>query len=1551
LRTDLQKTAVNDLALMRRELLELRIRAATAEPHVDAEIPKRQRNGDLVALSFAQQRLWFLDRYESSSAVYNIPMALRLKGELEAGALGQALNELVRRHEALRTLFVEQEGTPYQRIVPALELELGLRDLHALASKERDDQARRLVREEAARPFDLAKGPLIRAKLIRLGEQEHLLCLTLHHIVGDGWSIGVLEKELKALYAAFCQGKPSPLPELPIQYADYAYWQRQWLQGEVLQGQLDYWKGQLAGAPALLELPTDRPRPALQSHRGAVVRFGLSTDLSAKLNALAQKRGVTLFMVLAAAFKVLLSRYSGQEDICIGTPVANRNRAELEGLIGFFVNTLVLRSRVSAEESFEELLRRVQRTALEAYSHQDLPFERLVEELKPQRSLSHAPLFQVMLILQNAPRERGESKGLRFKPMASNAGISKFDLTCTMTESQGRLLGTLEYHSDLFDGSTIERLAKHYEVLLEGICAHPEQKVGRLGLLTEQEKRQLLKEWNATEASYPKDKCVHQLFEEQVRRAPEAVAVVFEGEELSYGELNRRANRLARYLRAQGVGPEDLVGVCVERSLEMVVGLLGILKAGGAYVPLDPSYPQERLTYMLQDAAPKVLLTQERLLGVLASQQATMPLCLDRDWATIAKHPDSDPPSHTKPQNLAYVIYTSGSTGKPKGVEGTHQALVNRVRWMASTYAATPGERCAQKTALGFIDSITETIGPLLGGSTLWVLGHRAASDPETLWAQIKGASISRLVVVPSLLEALLQADPAQFEAHPLKLLVSSGEALSTELLAKARERLGSTRILNLYGSSEVTGDGSFYDAAGATSPGLRGVPIGRPIANTRLYILDGRYNPVPVGVAGELYIGGDGVGRGYLKRPELTAERFVADPFNEAPGARLYKTGDLARYLSDGNIEYLGRIDHQVKIRGFRIELGEVEAALLESAGVAQALVLAREDEPGDKRLVAYVVAASGEQLEPEALRARLKQKLPEYMVPAVFMVLEALPLSPNGKVDRKALPAPDGSRQSAREYVVPRTELEAKLAAIWAQVLKVEKVGVHDNFFELGGHSLQIIRVANAIELAFGRRISVQTLYIAADLGAVAEILETKSEDRSAVEQPALEIDPHRIELSPAQELHLFLEKTSAPFDFSSNTLTFTYKPGHLNVELLESAFHALERTYPILTTQYRQDEEGPYAVLAPASFTERFSVHHADGKTSVSDLFRKKLDIWSAGVYRVDVLLRPDQGADLLIKLHNSVFDRRSIELLVRGLAAAYLALRRGTVPQLQREKLTYYDWSLREQGRRSAASEVVKAVAYWQNKKRPIGTMLNFGDNIERPAEFSFRGDTLWRAFSSAAERRVTEASLRQRVSLFIVLCAGLVDVLGESARDDVVISTMYTERQFPGADEIIGPFAKPIFLRFPSERGRRLSELIKVTRAEFLESISHANLLGSQIAAGFPRLGRAYPHFQVSFQHHEAEILTSQRTYAEIGLAPSGKRPSVARADLRIATVRRRGRLTATLGYYRDGYKPELIDRLFTRWNEFFEQAAESPRERSPASAAGTSGDANELQTL
>src|SRR5919108_3201522 len=1147
-------------------LLHQRNMGATVTSIPLARVP---RNGHL-SLSFAQERLWFLTQLEGPSATYNIAVGLQLRGSLDIGALQGSLGEIVRRHEGLRTTFPTLEGEAVQVIAPVREVVLPVVDLTGLGEERQAVELRRLMAEEAQRPFDLARGPLLRVGLLRLGEETHGLFLTAHHIIADGWSMGVFIRELSALYRAYSTGAPSPLSEPTIQYADYAQWQRRWLSGEVLEGQLGYWQRQLAGAPALLELPTDRPRPAVQSFRGASECFGLEAELTQGLKALSQRVGVTLFMTLLGAFMALLSRYSGQKDMVVGTPIANRNHRETEELIGCFVNTLVLRVDLAGNPPLEEVLGRVRAGGLEAYAHREGPFERVGEALEPERSLSHSPLFQVMFALQNAPLEELELPGLTLSPLPLESVTAKFDLSLWVRETEAGLVGGGEYSTGLFEAATIKRLGAHFQNLLRGMVEDPGRRLGELPLLSAAEREQLLVGWNATAMDYPQERCIHELFELQVERSPEACAVVYEEQHLTYRALNARANQLAHTLQALGVGPEQRVGIGLERSAELVVGLLGVLKAGGAYVPLDPSYPPERLAFMVEDAQAQVLLTQGSIAPTLPPTPAQV-LCLDREWERIAQAPEGNPPRSVSAEHLAYVIYTSGSTGTPKGVAIAHRSTVALLAWSSQVFTAEEWGGVLASTSICFDLSVFELFVPLSWGGKV-VLAETALQLP----ALPLGQGVTMVNTVPSAMAELVRVGGVPGSVRAVNL---AGEPLQSPLVGQLYRQGGIQRVFNLYGPSEDT----TYSTFALMSPGGREPPsIGRPIANTQAYLLDPHLCPVPLGVAGELYLGGAGVARGYWERPDSTAERFIPNPFSALPGARLYRTGDLVRYRSEGSLEFLGRLDHQVKVRGFRIELGEIEACLGRHPGVQEACVVVREDPPGEKYLVAYVVPEVGVEPTSLALREFLQGRLPAYMVPAVFVRLAALPLTPNGKVDRKALPAPE--RGGEEGYVAPRTPTEELLAGIWAEVLGVERVGRHDHFFALGGHSLRAIQVVSRVRDTLAVELPVRSVFESPTLAELSGAIEVARQG-SPLALPPLEPLPREggQGLSFAQERLWFLAQLEGP-SATYNIAVGLQLRGSLDIGALRSSLGEIVRRHEGLRTTFPTVEGGAVQVIAP-------------------------------------------------------------------------------------------------------------------------------------------------------------------------------------------------------------------------------------------------------------------------------------------------------------------------------------------------------------------------------
>ena len=1059
---------VQTLSPQRRALLALRLmhkknhlRQSTAI----ARLP-RTTDEDVFPLSFAQQRVWFLNQLEPDSPFYNIAAVFHLNGCLNPLALEQSLNAIVQRHEVLRTNFKLIDDQPMQIIASVRPVALARVDLRAWPRAERDLQAQQCLQAEGKRLFDLEHDLLFRALLLQLADETYQLLLTIHHSICDGWSIGILMQELGELYRAFVQGTPSPLPELPIQYADFADWQRKYLQDETLAKLLGYWQAQFKGALPVLTLPTDRPRPANETYRGAVKSQSLPAALIADLDRLSRQENATLFMTQLAAFLVLLQRYSGQSDLIVGTPIANRNRQGIEKLIGFFVNILPLRVSLEGKPTFRELIQRTRRVALDAYTHQDLPLEKLIEELQLERDLSHHPLFQVMFVAQNLPIQSLQQADLQVRFWGElNTGTAKFDLTLLIAGAEV----TIEYNTDLFEPTTIQRLLDHYQTLLETGLAQPDRAIADLPLLSDIERRQLLVEWNDTLVTDFPSGCVHARIAAQVAQTPTAVAVVFEGQELSYSELNERANQLAHYLLVQGVKTEGRVGICVERSPEMIVGMLGILKAGGTYVPLDPAYPQERLAFIVEDAQVSVVLTQHSLLECLPQTRAQI-VCLDTDWEVIGGMPTRTPASNVTPANTAYTIYTSGSTGKPKGVQVLHRAVVNFLESMRQRPGLRASDCLLSVTTFSFDIAALEIFLPLMVGAQVVLVSRATASDGVQLQQMIDHSHATVMQATPATWRLLLEAG---WTGNPQLKILCGGEALPHDLANELLRR--SASLWNLYGPTETT----IWSCLYPVSQGEGTVPIGRPIANTEIYLLDQAGQPVPIGVPGELHIGGAGLARGYWQRPDLTAEKFTPHPFSQQAGARLYKTGDLACYLPDGCLRFLGRSDHQVKVRGYRIELGEIEAMLTQQASIRQAVVVTYEEPALGTQLVAYVVSASAEAQAIDDLKRALRQQLPDYMIPTTFIVLEALPLTPNGKLDRRALPKPNRQTASTHTFIAPRTPYEQILAEVWTDVLSSEKIGVLDNFFELGGHSLLATRVISRVRDRFEVELPVRYIF----------------------------------------------------------------------------------------------------------------------------------------------------------------------------------------------------------------------------------------------------------------------------------------------------------------------------------------------------------------------------------------------------------------------------------------------------------------------------------------
>ncbi|MEH2127084.1 amino acid adenylation domain-containing protein [Nostoc sp.] len=1457
-------------------------------------ILRRVENAE-IPLSYAQQRLWFLDQLESNSALYSIVIGLRLVGTLNLAALEQSLKEIIDRHEALRTNFVTVDGKPTQIIQTQTNWTVTVIDLQHLptlalsaasASAEVTEQktaAQKLLEQRAIEPFDLAHDPLMRATLVMLSPTEQWLLVCMHHVVSDGWSIGVFVQELQTLYNAYSQGQPSPLLPLPIQYADFSIWQRQWLQGEVLQNHLSYWQQQLANAPTFLPLPTDRPRPAVQTFNGSYHVFTLSVELTQKLLQLSQQQGVTLFMTLLAAYNTLLYRYTGQEDILVGTPIANRDRTELEGLIGFFVNTLVMRTDLAGNPSFNELLPRLREMALSAYAHQDLPFEMLVEALQPERDLSHTPLFQVMFVLLNAPMSEIELTGLSVSGLPIGITTAKFDLTLTMENTPNGLFGWWEYNTDLFDSSTIERISGHFLTLLEAIVANPSERISQLPMLTASEQQQLLVEWNDTQVDYPQDKCIHQLFEEQSLSTPDAVAVVFENQQLTYHELNCRANQLAHYLRSLGVKPDVLVGICVERSLEMVVGLLGILKAGGTYVPLDPEYPQERLRFILEDAQVSVLLSQHHLVEKLPECQAQL-VNLDTDWQLISQLNQENALAQltvgiadVQASNLAYVIYTSGSTGQPKGVQISHKSVSNFLSAMQQRPGITKQDTLLAITTIAFDIAALEIFLPITVGACLVIASRDVTLDGRELFDLLVKSKATIMQATPATWRLLLDSN---YQFSDLKILCG-GEALPWDLVNQLLAK--SASLWNLYGPTEAT----IWSSVSQLESNESLISIGRPIDNTQIYILDQNLQPVPVGVPGELHIGGAGLARGYFNRPELTQEKFIPNPFSggstsatlsdQGQGAgsrereRLYKTGDLARYLPDGKIEYLGRIDNQVKIRGFRIELGEIEAVLSQHPNVQASCVVAREDIRSDKRLVAYIVAQPQVTLTISELRSDLKKKLPDYMVPSAIVILESLPLTPNGKIDRRALPAPEPSSELLEKYVAPRTPIEEVLALIWQQVLKVELVGRHDNFFELGGHSLLATQLISRVRTSLKVELPLRSLFAAPTIAELApSIQQLQKQDLELVAPPILpRIGNTELPLSFAQQRLWFLDQFEP--DSASYNIPFGLRlVGTLNVVALEQSLQEIiDRHEALRTNLVTVDGKPSQIIQTPTNRTVTVvDLQHLpwrEQEIAAQKLVQQQaiqpFDLAHDALIRATLVMLSATEQWLLVCMHHIVSDGWSIGVFVQELQALYNAYSQGQSSPLLSLPIQYADFALWQ--RQWLQEEVLnKQLSYWEKQLANAPTFLPLPTDRPRPAVQTFNGAHLEFTLSIELTQKLEQLSQQQGVTLFMTLLSAYNTLLSRyTGQTNILVGTPIANRDRTEIEGLIGFFVNTLVMRTEVLGDRTFNELLTHVREMALSAYAHQDLPFEMLVEALqPERDMSHtPLFQVMFVLQNASI--------------------------------------------------------------------------------------------
>ncbi|HST61415.1 MAG TPA: amino acid adenylation domain-containing protein, partial [Longimicrobium sp.] len=1358
------------------------------------------------------------------------------------------------------------------------------------------------------RAFDLSAGPLFRAALLRLGAEEHVLLLSMHHIVGDEWSSGVLFRELSALYAAYREGRESPLPELAVQYADYAVWQREQLAGEVLDRQLAYWKERLAGAPELLELPTDHPRPAVQSHRSGHEPVELSGELVERLQALGRSEGATLYMVLLSAFQVLLSKYGGSEDVVVGSPIAGRSRGKVGELIGFFINTLVLRTDLSGDPSFREVLRRAREVTLGAYDHQEVPFERLVEELRPERSLSHSPLFQVLFALQNAGEGELRLGGVEMQALATGEAAAKFDLSLVLGERDGGVAGTLVYRAELWEAATIRRMMGHFRAVLEALAGDPDRHLSSLELPAGEERRLLLDAWSRSgEAPEPAGRCVQELFAEQAERTPDALALVFGDETLTYAELHRRSDALARRLATFGVGPDVRAGICVERGPEMVVGILGILKAGGAYVPLDPQYPAERLAYMLADAGAALLLTQERLRDRLPAFGGDVVL-LGGDGA--GDDPSTDAPHSVLrtafPESLAYVIYTSGSTGLPKGTEVPHRAIPGFFRGVGYAHFGE-GAVVLQHSSVSW-DALTLELWPaLLSGGTC-VLYPGQTSEPGVLGEQVRRHGVNTLWLTAAYFNLIVDTAPEVLQG--VAQVMTGGEAVSVPHVRRALELYPQLRLVNGYGPSETTVFATCYPVpAGFGAPAL---PVGRPVGDRRVYLLDRHFCAVPLGAAGELCVGGPAVARDYLGRPGLTAERFIPDPFGE-PGARLYRSGDRARWRSDGELEFMGRVDFQVKIRGFRVEPGEVEAVLRSLPGVREAAVVVREDEPGDRRLVAYVAG----EVAADAVREHLRGRLPEHMLPGAVVLLEGLPLTANGKLDRKALPAPEYAAGADR-YVAPRTPVEEVLSGIWAEVLRLERVGVEENFFEVGGHSLLGTRVLSRVRALFGVELPLRALFEGPTVAEMAVRVEEMRRAELPVLPPVVPAGrTGALPLSFAQERLWFIDRLE-PGSTTYN-ISMAYRLGNaLDVPAFERALGEIVRRHEALRTVFGEVDGSPVQTIAPFSgfalpVEDLSGLGEADREDAVKrragEEARRPFDLSAGPLFRAALLRLGAEEHVLLLGMHHIVSDGWSMGVLFRELSSlyeAYLAGRESPLPELAVQYADYAVWQ-----REQLEGEVLdRQLSYWRERLAGAPELLELPTDHPRPAVQTYRGATVPVELSLELLERLQALGRSEGATLYMTLLGAFQVLLSKYAgSEDVVVGSPIAGRTSKEVEELIGFFVNTLVLRTDLGGNPSFRETLRRVREATLGAYAHQELPFERLVAELqPERSLSHsPFFQVLFILQDAEVQ---------GGALPGLRVSGAGAELASAKFALSLALTATSRGLRGGlnYSTELFER-------------------------------------
>jgi amino acid adenylation domain-containing protein len=1529
------------------EVIELELKSQGRKPGDDKDaIPTKKSSAlrpSVFPLSYQQEQLWFLDQFQPGSDFYNVPLAWKFKGDLDVPLLERSLQEVVRRHEQLRTCFVmdQQEGLRQRVVVEKFDVRLPVMDLRQLAAGEREEQAKKIIEEEARKAFDLTQVPLWRGVLVRTEEREHVLGFTLHHILCDDWSLRILMSEWGKLYEVYGKGEESPLPELEMQYGEYALEQRERLSRGKFQQQMDYWKGQLKGMPQVLELPTDHVRPARESFRGGTEQRILSSDLFEGLNGVGKGERASLFMTLLAACQALLMRYTGQEDFGVGTVVANRKRAEMEPIFGFFLNTLVIRANLGGEPTFREVLQRVRAAALAGYEHQDVSFEKLVEELAPDRDVSRTPIFQVLFTTLGEP-DKLEFGELELSGFEIDTGMSKFDLVVSVQEAAQGAAVTINYSIDLFEAETIQRMLGHYEQVLKAVVENAAQRVWNLPLLTEPEREQL-ERWNQTSRDYPRDKTLAALFEEHAASTPNAVAVEYEGQELKYGDLNRQANRLAHHLRALGVKPDTLVAVCVDRSLEMIVGLLAVMKAGGAYVPMDPAYPQDRLQFMLQDSRPAVLLTQSHLRGLFTEIREDLKLIELRDAEAWSDQPDSNPEHATiglTAKDLGYVIYTSGSTGQPKAVAMPVGAAMNMIAWQMNESAWAGPQRTLQFAPFGFDVSFQEIFSTLCAGGTLLLIDEEKRRNATDMARYVMEKGVQRLFLPVVGLQMFAEGvaeigEP--FDCALQEINVAGEQLRINDKIRALFKRLKHCRLNNHYGPTETHAASAFHLGMESDHWPLL-PPIGQPIANAQIYILDKHEQIVPVGVAGELYIGGAGVARGYLNRPDLTEKRFLKNRFAKEEGAWMYRSGDLGRWRTDGTIEFIGRNDSQVKIRGYRVELGEIEAMLQQQNGVRGCAVVAKTAANGSKKLVAYVVGEA----DCEELRRNLKGKLPAYMVPSAVVALPELPLSGNGKVDREALEKREDLGPGVEHYEPPANAAEKRLAAIWAEALGIRRVGRHDNFFDLGGHSLLATLVATRMGNTFGTYVPVRALFESPTIAELAEVIKASlklsgrepASDKRAI--PKLAVSgprPSLFPLSYQQEQLWVLDRFNPGNAFYNIPITWRLK-GDLNVPRLEKSLQEVVRRHEILRTCIVMEHEEPRQKVVEATFDVRLPVvdlrqvepgeREEQAKKVVAEEAGKGFELSQAPLMR-GVLVQTDEREHVLVlTLHHIICDDWSLGILMKELRKLYEAYGRGEEPLLPELEMQYGEYAL-EQREGLSEGKFQQQMEYWKGQLEGMPQVLELPLDHVRPARESFRGASEQRILPSRLLEGLNALGRAEKASLLMTMLAAFqVLLMKYSGQEDFGVGTVVANRKQIETKDLIGFFLNTLVIRANLGGEPTFREMLRRVREAVLSGYEHQDLAFEKLVeelAPVRDVSRS-PVFQVAFT-----LRRSSEGKSELGgleMVPFELDPGTSKFDL-IMGVEEAGKNAAiALNYSKDLFEAETIRHMVQHYERLLE---------------------------